>query len=232
MKQLHYLFALILVSAVCLPMQGQTLLSQFGSINYEGWVYDNNAGTAITTQNINNRRIVLLTTVQNNVTALISPTIDCTGYDSLRIEMMCQMLQPTYDATLLAVTAQLTDIRGDEKALGVMNFGYGDTEQTITTTLALPESDDANYRLRFTAPNANKDNCAAVMRVRVYGITGVTGDVNGDGLVDVDDINILINIILHKDDAENYGQRAYVTGGEFVDIADINKVINIVLHKE
>ena len=58
------------------------------------------------------------------------------------------------------------------------------------------------------------------------------GDVNADGKVDIADVNIVINIMLGKDDAANYDGRAYVTeGDEVVDIADVNAVINIMLGK-
>ena len=55
------------------------------------------------------------------------------------------------------------------------------------------------------------------------------GDVNGDGAVDIDDVNIIINVILEMDRAENYGARAYVTDDDVVDIADVNALINIIL---
>lgn len=58
------------------------------------------------------------------------------------------------------------------------------------------------------------------------------GDVDGDGQVDVADVNILINIMLGRDSADNYDGRAYVTQGDaIVDVADINAVINIMLGK-
>lgn len=60
----------------------------------------------------------------------------------------------------------------------------------------------------------------------------IVGDVNGDGEVDVIDINVLINIMLGNDDASNYDGRAHVTDGDTeVDIADINAVINIMLNR-
>ncbi|MBR1882319.1 MAG: leucine-rich repeat protein [Muribaculaceae bacterium] len=58
-----------------------------------------------------------------------------------------------------------------------------------------------------------------------------TGDVNGDGEVDVNDVNILINIVLGKDNAGNYGGRANVDGIGDVDVADVNTLINLVLGK-
>lgn len=55
------------------------------------------------------------------------------------------------------------------------------------------------------------------------------GDVNGDGVVDIADVNCLINIILGVDDEFNYNCRALVTEDLKVDIADVNQAINIIL---
>ena len=57
------------------------------------------------------------------------------------------------------------------------------------------------------------------------------GDVNNDGVVDVTDINILVNIVLGKEQASNYDGRAYINDDEVVDVTDINMVVNIVLGK-
>ena len=57
------------------------------------------------------------------------------------------------------------------------------------------------------------------------------GDLSGDGVVNGNDLNILINIILGKDDAANYGGRANVDGQGGVDGNDLNKLINIILGK-
>ncbi|MBO7609988.1 MAG: C10 family peptidase [Muribaculaceae bacterium] len=57
------------------------------------------------------------------------------------------------------------------------------------------------------------------------------GDVNLSGVVDVTDVNILINIILNKDSADNYGTRAYITDDDTIDVSDVNALINIILHK-
>ena len=57
------------------------------------------------------------------------------------------------------------------------------------------------------------------------------GDVNNDGVIDVQDANILINIMLGKDDGSAYDGRQFVTGGESVTVSDINAVVNIMLGK-
>ena len=57
------------------------------------------------------------------------------------------------------------------------------------------------------------------------------GDVDGNGAVNGTDLNILINIILGKDNAANYGGRANVDGSGTVDGIDLNAIINILLGK-
>ena len=54
-------------------------------------------------------------------------------------------------------------------------------------------------------------------------------DVNADGVWDIADVNILIDIMLGKDSADNYNGRAHVTDDEQVDIADVNMAIDIML---
>ena len=78
-------------------------------------------------------------------------------------------------------------------------------------------------------PNSIKhvlEDCVA----KVNGNSGkVTGDVTGDGQVDIADVNAIINIMLGKAQAV---AAADVTGDGQVDIADVNVVINIMLGKQ
>ena len=55
------------------------------------------------------------------------------------------------------------------------------------------------------------------------------GDVNGDGKVDVEDVNAVINIILELKSAKDYKGVADVTGDGKVDVEDVNAIINIIL---
>ena len=57
------------------------------------------------------------------------------------------------------------------------------------------------------------------------------GDVNSDKVIDIADLNIIINIIIGLDDADNYEGRADVAGGGVVDVASLNELINIILNK-
>lgn len=57
----------------------------------------------------------------------------------------------------------------------------------------------------------------------------VTGDINGDSVVDVGDVNMLINMMLGKVDKT---AQADVTGDGVVDVSDVNVIINLMLGKQ
>lgn len=59
--------------------------------------------------------------------------------------------------------------------------------------------------------------------------TWLKGDVNGDGIVDVNDINCLINVMLGSVSADVYEGRAYVNEDSAVDVSDISVVISIIV---
>ena len=58
-----------------------------------------------------------------------------------------------------------------------------------------------------------------------------TGDINGDGTVDVTDVNIVINIMLGKANNGDYPGDANVDGQGAIDVSDVNTLINIMLGK-
>ncbi|MBO4871776.1 MAG: M6 family metalloprotease domain-containing protein [Muribaculaceae bacterium] len=57
----------------------------------------------------------------------------------------------------------------------------------------------------------------------------ITGDVNGDGKVDVEDVNAVINIILEQKTAEDFNGEPDINGDGKVDVEDVNAIINIIL---
>ena len=57
----------------------------------------------------------------------------------------------------------------------------------------------------------------------------VTGDVNGDGEVNIADVNALIDIILNGQDDSATTAMADVNGDSEVNVADINALIDIIL---
>ena len=59
--------------------------------------------------------------------------------------------------------------------------------------------------------------------------TVLRGDVNGDGDVNISDINVVVNIILGATMNDETMERADVNGDHQVNIADLNEIINIIL---
>ena len=55
------------------------------------------------------------------------------------------------------------------------------------------------------------------------------GDVTGDGKVDVEDVNAVINLILKLNTVADYPGMPDVTGDGKIDVEDVNAIINIIL---
>ncbi len=60
-------------------------------------------------------------------------------------------------------------------------------------------------------------------------VVGLIGDLNDDGVVDILDVNICINIVLEYNDDPAVRALADITGDGSVDISDVNALINIIL---
>ncbi len=76
----------------------------------------------------------------------------------------------------------------------------------------------------------NPSNYVFQMAEFAFEAASTKGDVNGDGLVDIDDLNIVINIMLRKATVSQWPNADVDANGE-VDIDDLNAVINIMVGK-
>lgn len=108
--------------------------------------------------------------------------------------------------------------------------GDGAYANTFTTTLSRDWNVDKMRVVAFihrTGTGVNKEVINTEM-VAINALTaaGEMGDVNGDGNVDIDDVNELINIML---DFKAETTAADVNGDGNVDIDDVNALINILL---
>lgn len=115
------------------------------------------------------------------------------------------------------------------------NIGAPNANQQITTTdygtaLTLGNWGQGN---NFVLP-AGLWNFSVDMSARTLTVTqvqqSIPGDVDGNGTVDVTDVNFVVNIILGKAQFANY-PNADVDGNGVVDVTDVNKVVNIILGK-
>ena len=96
----------------------------------------------------------------------------------------------------------VVSVHGDLPGMGTLLFGIEDYDLTAST----------------------------LVNVSIETDNGLRGDVNGDGEVNVADINTLIDIILGGRVDEDTRIRADVNGDGEVNIADVNAVIDIILN--
>lgn len=73
-------------------------------------------------------------------------------------------------------------------------------------------------------------NGYACYRLCAVDQTTVTGDVTGDGMVDVADINAVINVMTGKEEIDKWEGRSDVNSDGATDVADINTIINKILN--
>ena len=148
-----------------------------------------------------------------------------------------------------------TTKNGKRVVINHIEIHNGDVSEAATMLKAATEQGDATYRLitgitnryytvlgltpaktyRFKVKalyaDGTESNWTKNKQVTLLGQSGILGDVDGNGTVDVTDVNILVNIVLGKDAADNYGSNADIDGNGTVDVTDVNLVVNIILNK-
>ena len=128
-------------------------------------------------------------------------------------------------------TAMNAPARASEQGDSTSRVITGITDNTYVVT-DLTRGGSFNFKVEANYTDGTKSMASNIETVTLGGEDEPEwkrGDVNGDGNVDIEDVNIIINIILGKDSADNYNGRAQVMGNPGVDVADMNEVINIVL---
>lgn len=76
--------------------------------------------------------------------------------------------------------------------------------------------------------NGELVKCASTDLYTILDNITVTGDVDGDSVADIKDLNILVNIVLGQQTPEQY-PNADINGDDVVDILDVNLMINLIL---
>ena len=105
-------------------------------------------------------------------------------------------------------------------------------KSTKSIQISLPTDAPIMLRINQTGGNA-KSNCylddIMLYYKETWGPVAIPGDVNGDGEVNIADVNMVIYIILGGDVDADVNRRADVNGDGEVNIADVNTLINIIL---
>ena len=108
-------------------------------------------------------------------------------------------------------------------------------EQTITgitgnsyTVTGLAAGAEYKYRVKAIFTNGSESGWSNVETVALKGTPSATGDVNGDGTLDVTDINCIVATLMGQS-SQDYQGREDVNGDGTVDVTDINSLLSILL---
>jgi len=109
----------------------------------------------------------------------------------------------------------------------------GITDTTYTVTDLLPYG-IFDYKVKAITADNIESAWSNVVRIALFDQTktGLVGDVNADGEVNIADVNALISIILGNATEDDYAGECDVNGDEEINIADVNAVIAIILGQE
>ena len=117
--------------------------------------------------------------------------------------------------------------------------GMTGLQQVITHADAVPSLGDNVWQnvdqssVVLKVPSSSIDSYRSAEQWREFDIQsgGLPGDANGDGLVDIADINAVINYMLGRPNSTFVFDTADVDENGSIDIADINGIINLMLGK-
>lgn len=222
MKRIILLLTVLMAIDACAQQ-----LPQFAYNNYEGWTY-NNPGLELNTDNISQARIRLYVDSQGLVVTLTSPDFACQGLDSIRADVKWRSSSPT-----VALTMALDDYLGTPLDSASCLPSSASHDQDLSFTLPIPAGLDT-ARVRFVSWNAIASTSGAIRRITITGIAAAphdtpTGDVDGDGHVNIADVTVLINLLLNSNTGPQAAS-ADVNHDTKINIDDVTTLINILLN--
>ena len=183
-----------------------------------------------------------------NVTAIILPEsveymgisafLGCTNLETIFLNKMKYILYAAFincnKLKSIYLNLPASDMEGIEP-YSFINMGYeGEMEEGmyIPAIIYVPAGQKSAYEEKFFADQSDDllyfYEHGRIQEGTFVPPTDVTGDVSGDGSVDVDDINVVINMMLNKTDKT---EAADINGDGMVDIDDLNIIINIMVGK-
>ncbi len=100
---------------------------------------------------------------------------------------------------------------------------------TLYTVAGLTPGVNYSYKVKALYLDDTESDWSEAKTVKLLSEGGITGDVNGDGVVDASDITPVINRILGAENNPNFVYDVNADGK--VDVSDVTAVINIILQK-
>ena len=237
MKKLLLLVVTTLVSFALQGVVSDEVLLLFDRNHYVGWTY-HRPDVVLDYELISHNRVALYTAVNGDVYRLESPSLSCVGLDSLRVELDYVLEAVPEVVDLSKVSARVEVLNGEGVAVRSVDISVANSPSQQLVAM-VPVRGLTDVSLLLSAPHARESEgyFPAVKRVAVWGVTAgevpqpVVGEVTGDGRVDVSDVNVVINVMLGKEQDAQLRALAEVTGDGRVDVSDVNVVINLMLGK-
>ena len=134
--------------------------------------------------------------------------------------------------TKLAENADDWDAIAPNRFTAVSDGNFEVTEELLGQPISLDE-DGANYNnaIKIAAGDytLTVDREAKTLVIEKKAAPGILGDIDGSGIVDVEDVNAAINIILKLATIADYPGNGDMDGNGMIDVEDVNAIINIIL---
>ncbi|MBQ7690858.1 MAG: leucine-rich repeat protein [Muribaculaceae bacterium] len=143
--------------------------------------------------------------------------MQCGSLQKVVLSNTVEMLESNAFASCTAIT-EVTSLNRVPPTGGVFS-----DEVCAAATLRVPRGSLAAYQA--------DENWTRFQNIEEIDVEepGVPGDLTGDGAVDVEDVNAIINLILEKITADQLAGNTDINGDGDTDIADVNEIINMVL---
>ena len=210
---------------------------QFNSDDYEGWSY-NNPNVTLNPTNIASGKIVLYKDKNGKALTLISPVFSCRGMDSITAQINWftrYFNDPEFVLSRTALTLAIDDAQGTPlDSVTSTPTTVGVSSHQLDFAIAVPADADS-IRLRLVSWQGTVVSSGAVRNALFQASMGTQqqplGDVNGDGMVNVADVTLLIQKVLNGIEGNDITLYDINHDGT-VNVADVTRLITLVLSGE
>ena len=224
--------ALLIAASIALACTGQAL-PQFNSESFDGWIY-NNPGVELTKGNIAGSKVVLYVNSQGLVLTLTSPPFSCQGIDTIKAEVKWitrYYYAPQFHLERTALTLAIDNGQGiPMDSITCTPTTPGTSTHWLQFAIPVPTGLDT-CQLRFVSWKANSVSSGAIKRALFTAITAtppdepMSGDIDGNGIVNVTDATLLIQSLLYDTQVTN----ADMDNNGIINISDATLLIDYVL---
>lgn len=173
----------------------------------------------------------ILVTMSTNATPGKGSSGDQIWADDLTLVYNAEITGVTYKEQQLDFTDGTCDLGTVTEAPTASDFAVTYNGASATAGCAVVETEDSYiaYVYAVSGDLLTNEVFTVVMHKEEKSIPG---DVNGNGEVNVTDINATVKIILNQEQDEDYKRRADVNGDNTIDIKDVNAIVQIILNKQ